>query len=89
MLEDLVEDGKPIYVASITVIDDLLITDIQLQIPEAYYNLAKAFSPNKAWELPLHYKDDLAINIEPGAQLLLRPIYKMSELEKEALCKYI
>jgi hypothetical protein len=89
LLEDLVEDGKLIYVASVIVADDLLIVDIQLQILEAYYDLAKAFSLNKAWELPLHYKDDLVIDIEPGAQLLLRPIYKMSKLEKEALRKYI
>ena len=88
-LEDLVEDGKPIYVASVTVADDLLIADIQLQIPEAYRDLAEAFSPNKAWELPPHREDDLAIDIEPGAQLSLRPIYKMSELEKEALREYI
>ena len=67
LLEDLIEDDKPIYMASIIIIDDLLIMDIQLQILEAYYDLAEAFSPNKAWELPLHYKDDLVINIEPKA----------------------
>ena len=83
------EDRKPIYIASVIIIDDLLIVDIQLQIPEAYRDLAEAFSPNKAWELPPHREDDLAIDMEPGAQLLLRPIYKMSELEKEALCEYI
>jgi hypothetical protein len=66
-LEDLVEDGKPIYVASVTVADNLLIVDIQLQILEAYCDLAEAFSPNKAWELPPHHEDNLAINIEPGA----------------------
>jgi hypothetical protein len=63
----LVEDGKLIYVASMTVADDLLIADIQLQIPEAYCDLAEAFSPNKAWELPPHCKDDLAIDMEPRA----------------------
>jgi hypothetical protein len=89
LLEDLVEDGKPIYVASVIITDNLLIADIQLQIPEAYCNLAEAFNPNKAWELPLHHEDDLAIDMEPRAQLSLRPIYKMSKLEKEALCKYI
>jgi hypothetical protein len=88
-LEDLVEDRKPIYVASVIVADDLLIMDIQLQILEAYYDLAEAFSLNKAWELPLYHEDDLAINIKPKAQLSLRPIYKMFKLEKEALCKYI
>ena len=66
-LEDLIKDGKPIYVASIIVTDDLLIVDIQLQILEAYYDLAKAFNPNKAWELPLYYKDNLVINIKPRA----------------------
>ena len=89
LLKDLVEDGKPIYVASVIIVDDLLIVDIQLQILEAYCDLAEAFSPNKAWELPPHCEDDLAINIEPGAQLLLRPIYKISKLEKKALYKYI
>jgi hypothetical protein len=63
----LVEDGKPIYVASMIVADNLLIVDIQLQILEAYYDLAEAFSPNKAWELPPYYEDDLAIDIEPRA----------------------
>ena len=61
------EDSKPIYIASIIVTDNLFITDIQLQILEAYYNLAEAFSPNKAWKLPLHYEDDLVINIKPKA----------------------
>jgi hypothetical protein len=28
LLEDLVEDGKPIYIASVIVTDDLLIADI-------------------------------------------------------------
>jgi hypothetical protein len=88
-LEDLVEDRKPIYVASVTIADDLLIADIQLQILEAYCDLAEAFSPNKAWELPPHYEDNLAIDIEPRAQLSLRPIYKMSKLEKEAFYEYI
>jgi hypothetical protein len=63
----LVEDRKPIYIASIIVADNLLIIDIQLQILEAYHDLAEAFSPNKAWELPLHCEDDLAIDMEPGA----------------------
>jgi hypothetical protein len=66
-LEDLVEDRKLIYVASVIVTDNLLIADIQLQILEAYYDLAKAFSPNKAWEFPLHCEDDLAIDMEPRA----------------------
>jgi hypothetical protein len=66
-LEDLVEDRKPIYVASVIVTDDLLIADIQLQILEAYCDLAKAFNPNKAWELPPHHEDDLVIDMEPKA----------------------
>ena len=53
--------------AFIIVTDDLLITNIQLQILKAYCDLAEAFSPNKAWELPPHYEDDLTINIKPKA----------------------
>ena len=64
LLEDLVEDNKSIYVASIIIINNLLIMDIQLQIPEAYCDLAEAFNPNKTWELPPYYEDNLVINIE-------------------------
>ena len=61
------EDSKLIYIASITATDNLFITDIQLQILAAYYYLAEVISPNKAWELPPHYEDDLAINIKSRA----------------------
>jgi transposase InsO family protein len=88
-LDELIEGGKPIYVASVTVSEELLAMDLDLQIPEAYRNLAEAFSPSKAWELPPHRDDDLAIDLESGAELSLKPIYKLSALEMEALRAYV
>ena len=75
--------------ASIIVIDNLLIANIQLQILEAYYDLAEVFNPNKTQELPPYYKNNLIINIKPRAQLLLKPIYKIFKLKKEIFYKYI
>jgi hypothetical protein len=86
-LDELVEGGKPICGLCHGIrLFTLLTTDLDLQIPEVYRDLAEAFSPSKAWELPPYCDDDLAIDLESGAELSLKPIYQLSTLvEMEAL----
>ena len=51
-VRNLVEGGKPIYVMSIRVAEEVTTMDVDLQIPEAYRDLAEAFNPTKADEQP-------------------------------------
>jgi hypothetical protein len=63
--------------------------NLYLQISEARRDLAETFSPNKAWGLPPHRDDDLAIDLESGAELSLKPIDRLSALEMETLSALI
>jgi hypothetical protein len=57
-------------------------------ISEAYCDLAEAFCPSKAWELPPYRDDDLTIDLESGAELSLKPIYELSTLDMEAAKRF-
>jgi hypothetical protein len=58
-------------------------------LPEAYHEFAKVFGEEKFKVLPPHRPYDLAIELKEGAKLHHGPLYSMTELESQALKKWI
>jgi len=88
-VRELVDGGKPIYVMSVRVAEEVTTMDLDLQIPEAYRDLAEAFNSPEADKLAPHREDDLGIDLEPGTKPSFGPVYKLSENEREALREYL
>ena len=88
-IRELVEGGKPVYVMTVRVAEEVSTMDLDLQIPEAYRDLAEAFNSPEADELPPHREDDLGIDLEPGAKPSFGPLYQLSRNELESLREYL
>jgi hypothetical protein len=85
----LIEGGKPIYIITIKLEEDILAIDIDLKISELYCKVAEAFNSSKAEELAPYYKNNLEINLEPDIKLSFRLVYKLSKNKLELLYKYL
>jgi hypothetical protein len=59
------------------------------KIPEEYHEFQDIFSKSKASTLPPHRPYDLKIDLEDGASPPLGRMYALSEIEKEALRKFL
>ncbi|KAL0157329.1 hypothetical protein M9458_048575, partial [Cirrhinus mrigala] len=58
-------------------------------LPAEYYDLSEAFSKVKALQLPPHRANDCAIELIPGSTPPRGRIFPLSQLESEAMKKYI
>jgi len=58
-------------------------------IPSKYHKFSNVFSKTKAEVLASYYPYDLQINLEEGAQPLVKPICFLSASKQEALKKFI
>jgi hypothetical protein len=58
-------------------------------LPEAYHEFTKVFGEEEFKVLPPHRPYDLAIELKEGAKLHHGPLYSMTELESQALKKWI
>jgi hypothetical protein len=58
-------------------------------IPQAYIDLAAAFSEERANRLPVHGPHEMAIDLEPGKTAPHGPLYSLSANEAEVLRDYI
>ena len=58
-------------------------------IPHEYHNFLHLFGEKLGAKLPDHRKFDHAIEILPGKEVPFRPIYPLSEPQKEVLREYL
>ena len=85
----LIKEGKLIYIITIRITEKISIINLNLQIPEIYHDLMKAFNFLKANKLSLHHEDNLRINLKSGMKLFFKSLYQLLRNKLESLCEYL
>ncbi len=62
---------------------------IKSRVPEKYHGFINVFIDKEATQLPPHWDQDIAIELEEGKTPPFGPIYSLTPTEKEALHSYI
>ena len=87
--ETMLEDKKAMVISSMTYFAPPETEALKKIIPQEYHDFLHLFGEKLAAELPDHRKFDHAIEILLGKEVPFRPIYPLSEPQKEVLREYL